>query len=112
MKQLAVQPAWRSSEAGLSAAVLAVRARVMTAEVDGPDGTYWSYTTVIADVQRLHVSVVSRDFAPLWVVRWQRRQQERALAGVVLVDAVGQELRGPHVPPSCRRRRSHIIRAA
>lgn len=55
-------------EAGLSAGELAVRARVMTAEVDGPDGTYWSYTTVVADAPALLATVPNRESAELrWV---------------------------------------------
>lgn len=55
-------------EAGLSSHQLAVRARVMTAEVDGPGGVYWRYTTVIADAPGLLPTVANRESAELrWV---------------------------------------------
>ena len=55
-------------EAGLFSDQLAVRARVMTAEVDGPGGAYWRYTTVIADAPDLLPTVANRESAELrWV---------------------------------------------
>lgn len=55
-------------EAGLFSNQLAVRARVMTAEVDGPGGAYWRYTTVIADAPDLLPTVANRESAELrWV---------------------------------------------
>ncbi|MGE2689237.1 NUDIX hydrolase [Mycolicibacterium pulveris] len=37
-------------ETGLAAERVTVRTAVVTAEVSGPGGAYWTYTTVIADV--------------------------------------------------------------
>ena len=40
----------------------------MTAEVDGADGSYWSYTTVVADAPALLATVPNRESAELrWV---------------------------------------------
>lgn len=55
-------------EAGLPAERLTVRATVVTAEVAGPDGTRWSYTTVVADAGELLRTVPNRESAEMrWV---------------------------------------------
>ena len=55
-------------EAGLTAAQIAVRTSVVTAEVSGPCGPLWTYTTVIADAPELLVTVPNRESAELrWV---------------------------------------------
>ncbi len=55
-------------EAGLSAGQLAVRARVTTAEVEGPDGVSWRYTTVVADAPALLPTVPNLESTELrWV---------------------------------------------
>lgn len=65
-EQAAVREA--NEEAGLAADQLTVRAAVLTAEVSGVRGTYWSYTTVIADAAELLVTVANQESAELrWV---------------------------------------------
>lgn len=55
-------------EAGLAREHLRVRALVQTAEVFGSDGSYWHYTTVVADAPRLLETVPNRESAELrWV---------------------------------------------
>lgn len=55
-------------EAGLPAERLTVRATVVTAEVAGPGGTHWSYTTVVADAGELLHTVPNRESAEMrWV---------------------------------------------
>lgn len=55
-------------EAGLPAERLTVRATVVTAEVAGPGGTRWSYTTVVADAGELLRTVPNRESAEMrWV---------------------------------------------
>lgn len=55
-------------EAGLSGEHLRVRARVNTAEVYGPDGAYWRYTTVVADAPELLETVPNWESTELrWV---------------------------------------------
>lgn len=55
-------------EAGLLAELLAVRATVVTAEVSGPGGAHWTYTTVVADAGELLHTVPNRESAELrWV---------------------------------------------
>ena len=55
-------------EAGLAAEHIAVRTALVTAEVSGPDGPVWTYTTVIADAGALLVTVPNRESAELrWV---------------------------------------------
>ncbi len=50
-EQAAVREA--HEEAGLAADRLTVRTTVVTAEVSGVSGPYWTYTTVIADARRV-----------------------------------------------------------
>ena len=55
-------------EAGLAREHLRVRALVTTSEVFGPDGTYWRYTTVVADAPALLQTVPNRESSELrWV---------------------------------------------
>ncbi len=55
-------------EAGLRAERLAVRATLVTAEIDGIGGTHWTYTTVIADADELLHTVPNRESTELrWV---------------------------------------------
>jgi 8-oxo-dGTP diphosphatase len=57
-----------NEEAGLSADRLVVRKTVVTAEVSGPSGFSWSYTTVIADAPEQLETVPNRESAELrWV---------------------------------------------
>ncbi len=55
-------------EAGLRADVMTVRTSVVTAEVPGPGGPAWTYTTVIADAAELLATTPNRESAELrWV---------------------------------------------
>ena len=55
-------------EAGLTADRLVVRTTVVTAEVMGPSGPHWTYTTVIADAPELLETVPNRESEELrWV---------------------------------------------
>lgn len=55
-------------EAGLAAERLTVRTTVVTAEVSGPGGAYWTYTTVIADAPEQLETIPNRESAELrWV---------------------------------------------
>jgi 8-oxo-dGTP diphosphatase len=55
-------------EAGLTADRLTVRTTVVTAEVSGAAGAFWTYTTVIADAPEQLVTVPNRESAELrWV---------------------------------------------
>ncbi len=55
-------------EAGLPSERLSVRATVITAEVSGANGPYWTYTTVVADAGELLDTVPNRESAELrWV---------------------------------------------
>ncbi|HKP42457.1 NUDIX hydrolase [Mycobacterium sp.] len=65
-EQAAVREA--HEEAGLPADQLTVRATVVTAEISGTGGAYWTYTTVIADAAELLETVPNRESAELrWV---------------------------------------------
>jgi 8-oxo-dGTP diphosphatase len=65
-EQAAVREA--HEEAGLPADQLTVRATVITAEISGTNGAYWSYTTVIADAPDLLETVPNRESSELrWV---------------------------------------------
>jgi 8-oxo-dGTP diphosphatase len=65
-EQAAVREA--HEEAGLPADLLAVRTTVVTAEISGASGSYWTYTTVIADAAELLETVPNRESAELrWV---------------------------------------------
>lgn len=65
-EQAAVREA--HEEAGLPAEVLHVRATVVTAEVSGPGGAVWTYTTVVADAPHLLDTVPNRESSELrWV---------------------------------------------
>jgi 8-oxo-dGTP diphosphatase len=57
-----------NEEAGLTADRLTVRTTVVTAEVSGASGAYWTYTTVIADAPEQLVTVPNRESSELrWV---------------------------------------------
>lgn len=57
-----------AEEAGLAPVDLRVRARVKTAEVSGPGGAYWRYTTVVADAPALLATVPNLESSELrWV---------------------------------------------
>jgi len=65
-EQAAVREA--QEEAGLPAEHLCVRATVVTTEVAGSGGAYWSYTTVVADAPELLSTVPNRESSELrWV---------------------------------------------
>lgn len=65
-EQAAVREA--HEEAGLPAEQLTVRATVVTAEVSGTCGAYWTYTTVIADAPEQLETVPNRESSELrWV---------------------------------------------
>jgi 8-oxo-dGTP diphosphatase len=65
-EQAAVREA--HEEAGLPADQLTVRATVVTAQISGATGSYWTYTTVIADAAELLATVPNRESAELrWV---------------------------------------------
>ena len=65
-EQAAVREA--HEEAGLAADALRVRAAVVTAEVAGPGGASWTYTTVVADAAHLLDTVPNRESSELrWV---------------------------------------------
>jgi 8-oxo-dGTP diphosphatase len=61
-----------NEEAGLTADRLTVRTTVVTAEVSGESGAYWTYTTVIADAPEQLVTVPNRESAEL---RWVAEEQ-------------------------------------
>lgn len=63
-------------EAGLSADRLIVRATVVTAEFGGALGSYWSYTTVIADAPEPLATVPNRESSEL---RWVAEDEVAAL---------------------------------
>jgi len=73
-EQAAVREA--HEEAGLTAEKLTVRATVVTAEVSGTGGSYWSYTTVIADAPALLATTPNRESAEL---RWVAEDEVAAL---------------------------------
>lgn len=55
-------------EAGLAAEHIAVRTTIVTAEVPGPEGPVWTYTTVVADAAALLATVPNRESVELrWV---------------------------------------------
>lgn len=65
-EQTAVREA--HEEAGLDGGQLSVRTTVVTAEVEGMDGTHWSYTVVVADAGELLDTVANMESAELrWV---------------------------------------------
>jgi 8-oxo-dGTP diphosphatase len=61
-----------NEEAGLTADRLTVRTTLVTAEVSGESGAYWTYTTVIADAPEQLVTVPNRESAEL---RWVAEEQ-------------------------------------
>ena len=66
VEQAAVREA--HEEAGLSKDQLTVRTTVVTAEVSGSGGAYWTYTTVIADAPGILRTTPNRESAELrWV---------------------------------------------
>jgi 8-oxo-dGTP diphosphatase len=65
-EQAAVREA--HEEAGLTADLLTVRTTVVTAEISDAGGSYWTYTTVIADAPEQLQTVPNRESAELrWV---------------------------------------------
>ncbi len=73
-EQAAVREA--HEEAGLTADRLTVRTTVVTAEISGATGPYWTYTTVIADAPELLQTVPNRESAEL---RWVAEEEVAAL---------------------------------
>jgi 8-oxo-dGTP diphosphatase len=68
--ETAEQAAFREAheEAGLPADQLTVRTTVVTAEISGTAGAYWTYTTVIADASEQLETVPNRESSELrWV---------------------------------------------
>ncbi len=63
-------------EAGLAAHQLVVRTTVVTAEIAGPSGPHWTYTTVIADAPAQLETVPNRESAEL---RWVAEDDVAAL---------------------------------
>ena len=63
-------------EAGLEAGRLVVRRTVVTAEIVGPSGPHWTYTTVIADAPEQLETVPNRESAEL---RWVAEDDVAAL---------------------------------
>lgn len=65
-EQAAVREA--HEEAGLPSGLVTVRTTVITSEISGTGGTYWSYTTVIADTPQPLQTTPNRESAELrWV---------------------------------------------
>lgn len=97
-----------AEEAGLDAAELRVRALVTTAEVRGPGGAYWSYTTVVADAARLLPTVANRESAEL---RWVAEDEVAELPLHPGFAASWRRLRiSEAVPPhDCRRDVPHTL---
>lgn len=87
-------------EAGLPREHLQIRAAVTTAEVIGPGGTCWRYTTVVADAPTLLDTVPNRESAEL---RWVPEDEVADLPLHPGFAASWQRLRaGALVPPhSC-----------
>ena len=73
-EQAAVREA--HEEAGLPADRVVVRTTVVTAEISGASGAYWSYTTVIADAPEQLETVPNRESAEL---RWVAEDEVAAL---------------------------------
>ena len=73
-EQAAVREA--HEEAGLEAGQLVVRRTVVTAEIFGPSGPHWTYTTVIADAPEQLETVPNRESAEL---RWVAEDDVAAL---------------------------------
>jgi 8-oxo-dGTP diphosphatase len=65
-----------NEEAGLTADRLVVRTTVVTAEISGPSGPHWTYTTVIADAPEQLQTVPNRESAEL---RWVAEDDVAAL---------------------------------
>lgn len=96
-------------EAGLTADQIVVRGSIVTAEVTGPGGAYWSYTTVVADAGELLRTVANRESAEL---RWV---PEHAVADLPLHPAFAQSwelLRAKHPAPPHDCRLPHTVMIA
>ncbi len=95
-------------EAGLPREHLQIRAQVKTAEVFGPGGTYWRYTTVVADAPGLLDTVPNQESSEL---RWVAENQVADLPLHPGFAASWGRLRiGAAVPPhSCGLRRPHTL---
>lgn len=106
-EQAAVREA--HEEAGLPAEQVTVRAAVVTAEVGSTEnGSYWSYTTVIADAPALLPTVPNRESAELrWVLEeavadlplhpgfaasWQRLREVTATMPLLTTSAVPRQI--------------------
>ena len=105
-EQAAVREAYE--EAGLRAEHVQVRATLTTAEVYGPDGAHWRYTTVVADAAELLPTQPNRESTEL---RWV---PEREVADLPLHSgfaASWETLRAvPSVPEhDCGRRLPHTV---
>ncbi len=95
-------------EAGLPREHLRIRAQVTTAEVFGPGGGYWRYTTVVADAPALLETVPNRESSEL---RWVAEKEVTDLPLHPGFAASWQRLRiGEAVPPhSCGLRSPHTL---
>lgn len=97
-----------AEEAGLDGAALRVRALVKTAEVWGTGGTYWHYTTVVADAPGLLDTVPNRESEEL---RWVAEEEVTDLPLHPGFAASWHRLRiSQAVPPhDCRRDLPHTL---
>lgn len=95
-------------EAGLAAEHIAVRTTVVTAEVPGPDGPVWTYTTVVADAATLLVTVPNRESAEL---RWVPEDQVADLPLHPAFAASWRRLRtvAPAPPHDCADAPGHTV---
>ena len=98
-------------EAGLPREHLEIRAQIKTAEVFGPDGGHWRYTTVVADAAELLDTVPNGESSEL---RWVAEDRVSELPLHPGCAASGQRLRiGVAVPPhSCEVQRPHTLEIA
>jgi len=95
-------------EAGLAPAQIAVRISVVTAEVPGPRGPLWTYTTVVADAPELLVTVPNRESAEL---RWVPEDRVGDLPLHPAFEASWDRLRitAPAPPHDCAASRPHTV---
>lgn len=95
-------------EAGLAAEQIAVRTAVVTAEVAGPHGPVWTYTTVVADAAELLATVPNRESTEL---RWVPEDRVGDLPLHPGFAASWRRLRvtAPPPPHDCDAGRSHTV---
>ncbi len=95
-------------EAGLAAEQIAVRTTVVTAEVAGPHGPVWTYTTVVADAAELLATVPNRESTEL---RWVPEDRVGDLPLHPGFAASWQRLRitAPPPPHDCDAGQSHTV---